>query len=384
MRFLHSSDWHVGRTIRTRSRQSEFEQVLDELVSIARDSKPDAVLIAGDVFDHHVPTAEAEGLVYDTLLRLRDTGTAVVAISGNHESGAKLSVVGKLLDELGVHLIADFRRPTEGGILTLGSRDGEQTAQVGCVPFVPERRFGDAAAMFEDAGSWPAEYSSRVASLLDAYAKAMQPGSVHVLMAHLFATGAKLGGSEREVSVGPQQAVSAQQLPKTLSYMALGHIHRCQKVNAAPSQTWYSGSLLQLDFGEEGDRKSVSLIEASPGKPASVEQIHLSSGRRLKTLRGGLDDILQRASEDPAAYLRIEVELESHMPGLAELIREKLPNAVHVLPKYPAVAEEVRPEIARMPLRDQLDLFIRSSQGTTDNTGLLEVFDELVEEAGLR
>lgn len=384
MRFLHTSDWHVGRTIRTRSRQDEFEAVLDELVQVTRETAPDAVLIAGDLFDHHVPTADAEGLVYDTLLRLRDTGAAVVAISGNHESEARLTVVARLLDQLGVHLVAGFRRPDAGGILEVPARDRSSIAQIACVPFIAERRFGDAAALFQDSASWPATYAGRVAEMLGAYAAVMRPGTVQLMLAHLFASGAKLGGGEREVSVGPNYAVSAQELPKTLSYVALGHIHRCQKVPAAPSQTWYSGSLLQLDFGEEADRKSVTLVEASPGKPAKVEQIVLHAGRRLKTVSGSLDEVFTAGEADPDAYLRIEVTLEAQMPGLADLVRGRLPNAVQIVPRYPDAPREVRPNLERLSLREQLDLFVTQRDGSTDNAILLDAFEELVEGEALR
>lgn len=384
MRFLHTSDWHVGRTIRSRSRQDEFEAVLDEMVGIVRHTRADVVLVAGDLFDHHVPTAASERLVYETLLRFKAEGAAVVTIAGNHESASKLAVVSDLLAKLDVHLVADFRRPDRGGILRLPSRDGTQTAEVGCIPFVPERRFGDAARLFEDSASWPAGYSEGLARVVSSYAEGMEAGTVHVMMAHLFASGAKLGGSEREVSVGPQYAVAAQELPKTLSYLALGHIHRPQRVSAAPSTTWYSGSPIQLDFGEEGEQKSMCLVEADPGKPAKVELVPLSSGRQLRTISGTMEQVLTAGEQDPRAYLRVEIELEEQVPGLADKVREHLPNAVQILPRYPSRPEEERPELGRLSLREQLDLFIRYRDGSTQNAAVLDAFDELVEEAGLK
>lgn len=381
MRILHTSDWHVGRAIRGRPRIEEFTAVLDEMIQIARDRCVDLVVIAGDLFDHRVPPADAEKLVYETLLRLRDTGAQVAAIAGNHESQPRLEAVSGLLSGLGVHLATRVRRPDEGGILTIPARDGTHAAALACVPFIPERLFGDAAAIFDDAAEWPAAYAEGVGHLLTAYAAAMPEGTVHLLAAHLFAAGAQFGkgGGEREVTVGPNYAVPASAMPATLSYLALGHIHRAQKVPGAPSPTWYSGSPLMLDFGEELDRKSVQVVDAMPGKPPTVESLELSAGRKLRTLRGPLDDLLRQAGAVGDAFLRLQVEIQGPSPGLADQLRTAFPNAVTITPIYPDLPDETPEPSANLTTRERFERFLRQRKGFEEVGALMQGFDELVE-----
>lgn len=380
MRILHTSDWHVGRQIRGRSRQDEFVAVLDEIVTIAAAEQVDLVCIAGDLFDHRVPPADAEKLVYDTLLRLRGDGARVVAIAGNHESQPRLHAVAGLLDGLGIDLITKVQRPDAGGILTIPSRDGAEVAELACIPFIPERRFGDAAEIFDDASSWPAAYAEGVSHLLDAYAGAMRPDSIHLLTAHLFAAGASFTGSEREVTLGPNYAVPANAFPPSLSYVALGHIHRAQRVSGTRCPVRYSGSPLMLDFGEERDDKGVEIVEVTAGKPAAVRSVPLTSGRRLRTLRGPLEAILDAGLDTGEDYLRIEVELPGPLPGLADQVRTRHPNAVTITPRFPELPEDAEAgSSSDLSPRDRFERYLRHRKGYEDVSALMGGYDELVE-----
>src|SRR5262249_4179867 len=130
MRLLHTGDWHVGRTIRGRSRADEFDAVLAEVVGIAAQEGVDAVLLAGDVWDHRSPTPDADALVFDALLRLHDTGIPVVAIAGNHDSPPRMEALSKLLGPLGTSFLARVVRPDQGSLIEVPSRDGAQAAMV--------------------------------------------------------------------------------------------------------------------------------------------------------------------------------------------------------------------------------------------------------------
>ncbi|HYF11428.1 MAG TPA: exonuclease SbcCD subunit D, partial [Actinomycetota bacterium] len=281
MRFLHTSDWHVGKAIRGRSRAGEFAAALDEVVAIALDQRVDAVLLAGDVYEHRAPGPEADALVFDAFVRLHEAGIGVVTIPGNHDSALRMEAFGRVLRPLGIEIVARVARPQDGGIVVLPSRDGTETAEIAAIPFVPERRFGDAAALFDASEHWFQSYAQGMGELLAAMAKGFTAGRIPIVMGHLFTDGALVtpGGGERELTIGMAYAIPPGRLPGTASYVALGHIHRAQAVASAPAPTRYAGSLLQLDFGERGQRKSVTLVEAAPGKPARVEEVWLAAGR---------------------------------------------------------------------------------------------------------
>jgi DNA repair protein SbcD/Mre11 len=289
MRFLHTGDWHVGKRLRGRSRDEETSAALDQVVDIARDGAVDAVLICGDTYELKAPAPDSDGLVFDTLARLRDTGARILIIPGNHDSWERLAALARLLTPLGITVVPRVLRPADGGVIEVLSRDGGERALVACLPFVPERRFGEAAALFDDRASLFSAYDEGMGRVIAGLTSAFRPDHVNVLMAHVMIDGARKGGGEQELTIGMTYAVSPARLPPTASYVALGHLHRPQGIPAAPSPTRFAGSLLQLDFGELDQGKSVALVEAKPGKPPRIEEVPVSAGRRLLDLRGTLD-----------------------------------------------------------------------------------------------
>jgi DNA repair protein SbcD/Mre11 len=381
MRLLHTGDWHIGRQIRGRSRAAEFEAVLDELVQIAVDERVDAVLLAGDVHDGPMPTPDSDRLVLDTFLRLHAAGIPVVAVSGNHDSAARLAAWRGVLAAIGVTVVPRVGPPSAGTVIEVPSRDRTEAAVIACVPFVPERRFGDAAALFEAGETWYQAYAQGMGDLMEAMASSFRPDRVNVLMAHLFTDGAMVGGGEREATIGIEYAVSPSRLPGTAAYVALGHVHRPQRVAGAPSAARYAGSLLQLDFGEAGHGKSVAIVEARAGAPARVREVPLSAGRRLADVRGTLDEIAAKAGEVGDAWLRVFVRTEGPVVGMADLVREHLPNAVAVHAEYEREDEplDVRPALASLGPREQFVRYQQDHHGAPPGDDLLGAFDEVLD-----
>ncbi len=382
MRLLHTGDWHIGRAIRGRSRTEEFDDALQEVVGIARQEGVDAVLLAGDIYDHRSPAPEADALVFEALVRLYEANIPVVAIPGNHDSALRLEALAKLLAPIGVTVVPRVAPPDRGGLIEVPSRDGSEAALVACVPFVPERRFGDAAALFRATEEWYQGYAEGMGQLLAAMAEPFREDRVNVLLAHLFTDGAIPGGGEHQITIGIEYAVSPSRLPATASYVALGHVHRPQAVRGAPSPTRYAGSLLQLDFGEREQTKSVAVVDASPGRPAKVREIPLSAGRRLLDVEGSLDDVLAKGRALPDAHLRVFVSTDGPVPGMAAQVRDALPNAVDVSLRYERTEakDEGRPLSSLQP-RDQFLSYYRREHGVDDAPQkLVRAFDEVLED----
>lgn len=381
MRFLHTSDWHVGRAIRGRSRTGEFAAALEEVVQIALDESVDAVLLAGDVYEHRAPAPDADAVVFDAFLRLRDAAIRVVAIPGNHDSALRMEALGKLLRPIGVEVTPRIRPPAEGGIVEVPSRDGSEVAEVACIPFVPERRFGDAAALFDAGETWYQSYAQGMGELLGAMTAGFTPGRIQIVLGHLFTDGALVtpGGGERELTIGMAYAVPPSRLPGTVSYVALGHVHLPQAVKGSPAPARYAGSLLQLDFGEAGQRKSVSIVDAAAGRPAKVREVPLTSGRALADVRGTLDEVIARGGELGDAYLRAFVTTDGPVPGIADRVREELPNALDVHLVYERVDHEPPGEpVSSLHPRDQFVAYYRQQHGAEPPGPILEAFDEVL------
>lgn len=380
MRFLHTSDWHVGKMIRERDRSAEFAAVLAEVVAVARDQKVDAVLVSGDIFDHKGPRPEAEEIVYETLASLHGEQIRVVAITGNHDSVPRWSAVGGILGRLGISVVTAVAPPSEGTVVEVPSRDGKEAALVACVPFAAERYFGSAARLFDGSENWPQDYAQGMGDLLAAMATAFRKDRVNILLAHLFASGATLGGGEMPMAVTIDYMVPPARLPGTASYIGLGHVHRPQQIVASPSPTYYAGSLVQLDFGEREQRKSVRIIESSPAKPAKVTEIPLSAGRKLVDLSGSLEELEKAAAGMGDAYLRVRVRTQGHVPGIAEQVRRVLPNAVDVRAEYehePEI-EAQRATLMGLRPREQYAAFYRFKYHVAEPPPeVLATFDEL-------
>jgi DNA repair protein SbcD/Mre11 len=337
MRILHTGDWHVGRTIRGRSRAAEHEAVLAEITAIAGQEETDLVLVAGDQFDTAAPGPESERIVYRALLDLVDTGAQVVLVAGNHDNPGRLAAVAPLLETSRVHCGTRLARPADGGVIDV--RAGGETARVALVPFLSQRgivRADDLLAL--DADQHGQRYEARCRQILARLCEPFAPDTVNLLVAHLMVAGGTTGGGERSAHTIFDYALAATVFPPDAHYVALGHLHRPQQVPAA-APTWYSGSPLQLDFGEEEQDKAVLVVDAVPGQPVDVRAVPLTAGRGLRTVRGTLEEIEAAAGSTGDDYLRVVVRGQARA-GLAEQVREWLPETVDVIVESPTASED--------------------------------------------
>ena len=381
MRFLHTADWHVGRTIRGRSRLDEFATALETVVDVAIDQEVDAVLLAGDIYDQRSVTADADRLVFETLLRLSAKEIPVVAVPGNHDSAVRLDALAPLLERIGTRVAARVRRPSEGGIVEIGARDGAQTALVACIPFISPRRFSDASGLFDDLGQGYVDFDESMGRVIAAYEAAFKPDVVNVLMGHMFVGGAEPGGSEREITIGADYAVSPTRLPKTASYVALGHIHKPQKVKGAPGDARYCGSLFQLDFGERGQEKSLLVVDVAPGKPPKTTQIPIHVGRKLLDVDATLDTLEEIAARVGDAYLRVNLSIDQPLPGIADRVREVLPNALDVRPVLPErESEPQKLSLRGLSPREQFTSYYAAAHEADPPETVLAAFDRIYDE----
>jgi exonuclease SbcD len=345
MRFLHTGDWHLGRTIRGRSRIDECARVLDEVIRMARDEGVDAVLIAGDTFDTFAQPAEAQKLLYETLMRLVRDGVRVVMIAGNHDSAARMDALSGILELAGVHSVGSLPADDVYRAIRVPSRDGDEAATVVAVPWIPERLAVRYETLFGESNAAYQQYAANMERALRFYCRQFQPDTVNVLLAHMFVSGTVVGegSGERRLQIGDIYAVPGQLLPATAQYIALGHVHRPQPVPDAPvaGAAFYAGSLLQLDFGEAEQEKSVRIVDARPGLPADSKAVRITRGTSLRNLRLRIDELAAHAGKYGDEYVRVFVEVDAPVQQLAEQVLAALPNAVSI--------EEIRTGGAQPP-----------------------------------
>ncbi|MDQ1396548.1 MAG: repair protein SbcD/Mre11, partial [Acidimicrobiaceae bacterium] len=212
---------------------------------------------------------------------------------------------------------------------------GGERAKLAVLPFLSQRYVIRADQLMNgDAADHDQAYAERMHRLIASLCDAFEPDTVNLVAAHLFADGGTMGGGERKAQTIMDYAVPASAFPGAAHYVALGHLHRAQKI-AGACPIWYAGSPLQLDFGEVRDDKVVLVIEAEVGRPATIRQMLLHSGRRLRTVGGTLAELAGVDAEGD--YLKVVVR-EPARAGLADEVRDLFPDAVDIVVDAPDAA----------------------------------------------
>jgi exonuclease SbcD len=325
VRVLHTSDWHIGKVLKGQSRVEDQTAALAAVVDVANAERPDLVIVAGDLYDSSSPSPDSTKLVTRALSALRRTGADVVAIGGNHDNGAALDALRPWADAAGITLRGGIRS-ADDLVISGKTADGEAWRLV-ALPFVSQRYAVRASEMFELSSAEATQtYADHIGRLLDRLAQDFGDDSVNLVTAHLTVVGATMGGGERDAHTIMGYAVPATVFPPGAHYVALGHLHRAQQI-AGPAPARYSGSPLAVDFGEEENTSSVSVVDVGVTSSAKVREVPLNAGTPLRTVRGSLDEL---GKLDPGdAWLRVYVA-EPPRAGLREEVQVLLPRALEV------------------------------------------------------
>src|SRR3984957_20633465 len=349
MRFLHTADWHVGKTLKGRDRLDEQRAVLAEIAAVAEASQVDAVLVAGDVYDLSAPSAAAQQLVIATLLRMRQAGAEVIVIAGNHDHGPTFEAYRPLMGVAGITLAGMYKSPDKGGVVRFAARSDGAPVQVAVLPFLSQRYAVRAADIVASSPSQNVRaYDEQVRQVIGSLTAGFGGDTVNLVMSHLTCIGGKFGGGERSAVSIFEYSVPAGIFPVAAHYVALGHLHRRQAL-PAPAPVHYSGAPLAVDFGEQDNTSVVCLVEAAPGVPARITDVPVTAGRRLRTVHGTLAELEAKAGDYGDDYLRVDLR-EPTRAGLRDDAVEILPNALEVRidPEFAPQADKApRPAEAR-------------------------------------
>jgi exonuclease SbcD len=383
MRIVHTSDWHAGRIWKGRDRLDELQAILDELAGCIEHDKVDVLLVSGDVFDSGAPAAAAERAVFRFFRRVGATKAKTVVIGGNHDSAARLEAWGTLTELVDVYAVARPRAADRGGVIRFDTRSGEH-AIIAAIPWAPVREIVTALELAVDETAARQRYADWMKLIVDNLRGSFRGDAVNLLMAHTHLDGAQFGTSERRVHLGEDWAATAQVLPSDAHYVALGHIHKPQRIEAAPSPTCYAGSPLQLDFGEAGEEKSFVVIDAHPGRPAQIQRIPYRGGVPLRRIRATLVELERDAPAlRDAGWLSVTVPLTAPDPDLNGKVRRLLENALVVDTELPQ-QDGQRPEVDRASLSPSelfRVYFRKKHSGAEPADNLIGVFNELRRQA---
>ncbi len=285
--------------------------------------------MAGDVYDLSAPSAPAQQLVVQTLLRMARAGAQVIVIAGNHDHGPTFEAYRPLMGAAGITVAGTVRSAERGGVVRFAARSDGAPVQLALLPFLSQRYAVRAA---EIVANTPSEnvraYDEQVRQVIGSLTAGFGGDTVNLLMSHITCIGGAFGGGERSAQSIFEYSVPAAVFPVTAHYVALGHLHRRQ-VLPAPAPVHYSGAPLAVDFGEQDNTSVVCLVEAVPGTPARVTDLPVTSGRRLRTVHGTLAELEAQADGYGQDYLRVYLR-ETTRAGLRDDTMAILPNALEV------------------------------------------------------
>ena len=315
MKLIHLSDLHLGKRVNEFSMLEDQQYILTEILQIIDREKPDGVMIAGDVYDKSVPSAEAVALLDDFLVRLAKRDLQVFLISGNHDSPERMAFGGRLMAQSGVHLAPVY----DGKVSPITLTDEYGPVNLYLLPFLKpahvRRCFPEREIL---------TYTDALAAAIEAMG--VDPAQRNVLVTHQFVTGAARCDSE-EISVGGTDNVDVSVF-EPFDYVALGHIHGPQQVGRETVR--YCGTPLKYSFSEAKHQKSVTVVELGEKGAVSVRTVPLTPMRDLAELRGTYEELTFRGFYDgtsyPRDYVHITLTDEEDIPDAVSKLRIIYPN----------------------------------------------------------
>lgn len=376
MKFLHTADLHIGKKLHERSLIEDQEYILNQIYDIAVQEGVTAVVIAGDIYDRSVPATEAVELLDTFLTKLISAGIYVIMISGNHDSPQRVAFADKILEKQGLYIAGDYN----GELKSITLEDEEGPVTFVCMPFVKPAVVGCSTL------------AEAVEQMLSRHPMVMSLNHRYVLVTHYFVVGEhgeepELSDSETDLNVGGLDCVPAS-LFSTFSYVALGHIHKPQRVGGR--NIYYSGSPLKYSFGEAKSDKTVNIVELT-GREVKVEKVILKPLHEMRCIKGRLEELICKEvvelnAEDREDYLQVTLTdteelidpigtLRSVYPNVLQLLMEK--NYVTDKDGYVSKINSVKKNIPELFAE-----FYEMLKGENPDEKRMQIVEEIAQEVG--
>ncbi|ORM06370.1 metallophosphoesterase family protein [Prescottella equi] len=337
MRILHTSDWHIGRTFHGVDLLADQTRVLDAIAAVVAQRGVDVVVVPGDVYDRSIPSADAVAVCNRGFEAIRAAGAVIVATSGNHDSPVRLGTGAAFAAAGGLHLMT---RVSALDVPVVLDDDHGPVAFYGIPYLEPEITRTELGVPQARSHAEILDVAmAKIRADLDER-RAGAPGLRSVLLAHAFVVGGEATGSERSISVGGVETVSASAFDG-VDYVALGHLHSPQTL---AENVRYSGSPLPYSFGERSHRKAVWLVDVDAAGLATVERLDLPVVRGLSQVTGTLDELLSDAAFDSAEDHYVSAVLTDALRPVDAMraLQTRFPYAVHMEWQRPEGNPELR------------------------------------------
>lgn len=398
MKIIHTSDWHLGKSLEGFSRLEEQEKFIEDFILMIEENNADLVIISGDIYDNGNPPARAENLFYRAIKSISNFGKrAVLIIAGNHDNPERLSAASPLAYEHGIIMlgtpksVASIGQYGEFEIVNSGEGFVEllinrEKIVILTMAYPSEKRLNEIFNEENDEESRVMGYSERVGQLFLSLSSNFREDTINIATSHLFMLGGDTTDSERPIELGGTLAVSANMLPEKAQYVALGHLHRPQKVKGTEIQAYYSGSPLQYSKSEIGYSKSCYLIQVKAGVEASVETLYLKNYKPIEVWKcnGVLEAIeMCRINSEKDAWVYLEIKTEEFISQEdIKAMRDLKQDIIQIKPDIKGL-DAVETDMINLNERSMEELFTdfyKAQRQVEPSNELMELFLEIAGE----
>lgn len=352
MKLIHTADWHLGKNIEGHSRLEEQRLFLKDFVKICKEEEADMIIIAGDIYDNYNPSAMAEQLFYDTLKQLSRNGDCMtVVIAGNHDNPDRLTASGPLARDHGIVMAGtpnSVIAPGMYGKHEITESDAgyfhaiinKEEVDMLLVPFPSEKRLNEVYLNeTDDEVTKAVSYRDKISSLFSSLETHFHENSIHLIASHLFVMDSIEDGSERSIQLGGSYMVGGEVFPKSADYIALGHVHKPQKVPGCPNAR-YSGSPIPFNVKEISFDKQVLSVELTAGSPCVINELSLPVYKPIEvwhcdTVDEAIEKCEENADRDCWVYLEIKTDHYIHEEDIKKMksLKTDILAITPVLPK---------------------------------------------------
>ncbi|WP_125153211.1 exonuclease SbcCD subunit D [Clostridium rectalis] len=326
MRILHTSDWHLGKSLEGVSRLDEQELFLKDFKKIVEKYNIDMVIISGDIYDSGNPPARAERMFYRIIKDISDNGKRIILIiSGNHDSPNRLVAASPIAKEHGIVMVdlpkTVVKKGQYGDAFINDSGEGYieielrgEKAVIIVLPYPSEKRLNEVLSYDLNEEAKRRSYSDRVGEIFEKLSLKYRDDTINIAVSHIFICGSDSSDSERPIELGGSLAVDVDKLPKRAQYIALGHLHKPQKVRGTSLNAYYSGSPLQYSKSEINYAKCCYVLDIKAGQDPRIESIMFHNYKPIEIWKcNGIDDAIKKCEEnrEKNSWVYLEIRTDS-------------------------------------------------------------------------
>lgn len=396
MKFIHTSDWHLGKSLEGNSRLKEQEMFLNDFVDIVKQNDIDMVIIAGDIYDTSNPPVAAEKLFYKTICNLADDGNrCIVIISGNHDNPERLSAITPLAEEMGIlvfgyPLSKTTKAKYKGFEITQASEGctklnfkGEKVTLL-TLPYPSEKRLNE-VIKGDTENEQQVSYSKKVGDIFRKLEQNFEEDSVNIAVSHIFVAEGQSTDSERHIELGGGLLVEKSDLPQNSQYTALGHLHKPQKASQRLN-AYYSGSPIQYSKAERIYSKGAKIVEVHPGKEAEIQDIYFKNYKPIEVFKcKGIEEAIDicQANHEKNIWSYFEIQTDEVISQKdIKTMKSLLKDIIEIKPIINQSYEHEHIDMREKTMKELFVEYYKFRNNVEPKGELLDLFLQIVEEEG--